>query len=75
VYPCLFWFITHPKLIINTYFKSLDNCEKQAAHDDSNEVTPRRGALRKRAHENLSKPALSMKRVSWTELGNTKCVR
>jgi len=72
VYPCLFWFITHPKLIINTYFKSLDNCEKQAAHDDSNEVTPRRGALRKRAHEKLSKSALSMKKRVLDRVGEDK---
>ena len=65
-------YIKHADKAFCAYFKSLDNCEKQAAHDDSNEVTPRRGALRKRAHEKLSKSALSMKKRVLDRVGEDK---
>ena len=41
-------YIKHADKAFCDYFKSLDNCEKQAlkAHNESNEVTPRHRELR-----------------------------
>lgn len=67
-------YIKHADKEFCDYFKGLDNLEKEAlkSQDDSNEVTPRRGAMRKRAHENLSKAATAMKKRVLDRVGEDK---
>ena len=54
------------------YFQSLKGNTKRAEDDEVETVTPRRGEMRKRAHEQMSKAAESMKKAVINRVGNDK---
>jgi hypothetical protein len=65
-------YIKHPDKSFCDYFQSLKGNTKRAEDDKVETVTPRRGEMRKRAHEQMSKAAASMKKAVIKRVGNEK---
>jgi hypothetical protein len=68
-------YIKHADKAFCDYFKTMDNCLKDVhkkAHDAKNDVSPRRGQLRKRAYEKLSTAAVTMKNNVMKRVGEDK---
>jgi hypothetical protein len=70
-------YIKHPDKSFCDYFQSLHEGTKSIVQDDNEKdtpekVTPRRSALRKRAHEQMSKAATSMKKNVMKRVGEDK---
>ena len=65
-------YIKHPDQSFCDYFQSLQPVKESTQPDHNDKVTPRRSDMRKRAHEQMSKAAVSMKKTVMKRVGEDK---